>query len=106
MTGEAHNRGRGQGAVVVDIGDDDGVLVLRAPAELAGAEIEISPAGDDGRRSHVAVLPRQVASGVVHAAVYGPLPAGVYHLWHRDGATVALTVEIIGGAVVEATWPS
>jgi hypothetical protein len=35
----------GLGAVVLDIGGDVGALLLSAPAELAGAEIEICPAG-------------------------------------------------------------
>jgi len=35
----------GQGAVVLDIGGDVGALVIGAPAELDGAEIEICPAG-------------------------------------------------------------
>lgn len=40
----------GDGAVVLDIGGDVGALVVTAPPQLAGAEIEICPAG---RRSGV-----------------------------------------------------
>jgi hypothetical protein len=35
----------GQGMVVLDIGGDIGALVVSAPAELAGREIEICPSG-------------------------------------------------------------
>ncbi len=35
----------GQGAVVLDIGGDVGALVVHVPDQLAGAEIEICPAG-------------------------------------------------------------
>ena len=44
----------GQGAVALDIGDDVGALVVYTPPTLAGAELEICPAGrredppDDG----------------------------------------------------------
>ena len=51
----AENPHAGQGMVVLDIGGDIGALVIIAPAEIAGVEIEICPAGarrgrpDDGR---------------------------------------------------------
>jgi hypothetical protein len=51
----AENPHAGQGMVVLDIGGDVGALVVAAPAGLAGAEIEICPAGarrqdpDEGR---------------------------------------------------------
>ena len=35
----------GQGMVVLDIGGDIGALVVSAPADLAGVELEICPAG-------------------------------------------------------------
>ena len=46
----------GQGAVLLDIGDDVGALVVIMPAALDGAEVEIRPCSDhrelhgDGRR--------------------------------------------------------
>ena len=49
----------GQGAVLLDIGGDVGALIVHMPAELAGTEIEICPAGADRyaeHRTHVAVL--------------------------------------------------
>jgi hypothetical protein len=40
------NSHAGQGSVVLDIGGEIGALVLQAPAELEGVEIEIRPTGD------------------------------------------------------------
>ena len=57
----------GQGAVVLDIGGDVGALVVHMPAELAGIEIEICPAGADRyaeHRDHVAVLGRPVRAAL------------------------------------------
>ncbi len=44
----SENPHAGQGMVVLDIGGDIGALVVSAPASLAGAEIEICPAGARG----------------------------------------------------------
>lgn len=100
---EQHNHGAGQGPVVLDIGDGRGALVLHAGSTLAGAEIEISPVGDDGRRSHVAVLARQQNGAVRYAAVYPSLPTGTYRLWQAEGAPTR-EVEVRDGAVTEVRW--
>jgi hypothetical protein len=94
----------GEGATVLDIGADVGALVLYASADLVGAEIEISPVGEPGRRKHVAVHTRHFPGGTAHAAVYPDLPTGSYELWAADGS-VALTVAIEGGTVAESVWP-
>ena len=44
-------------AVFLDIGEHTGALVLRAPAEREGLEVEIHPASDPSQRTHVWVLP-------------------------------------------------
>ncbi len=95
----------GEGATVLDIGGTIGALLLRTPAELAGAEIEISPIDDPSRRLHVAVHPRKQGDTTVYAAIYYSLEAGVYQLWAADG-TVALTVAIDGGLIAEHEWPA
>lgn len=125
----------GHGTVVLDIGGDIGALVVTAPAAMAGAEIEVCPAGarrrvpDEGRgwwpgewRSHshapsahqhshapawphVAVLARAVPNGIKHAAVYPGLRAGCYDLWIRPDGRTTLTVAITGGQVTTAAWP-
>ena len=72
-------------AVVLDIGDDVGALVLYTPAELFGHEIEVSPLGSNTRRTHSAVLERSLNGRVFYAAVYPELPAGDYEV-HADGS--------------------
>jgi hypothetical protein len=102
MTAE-HRHSAGQGPVMLDVGDDVGALVLHASAEMAGAEIEISPVGADGSRSHVAVHRREVAGHVRYAAVYPSLKAGQYRLWRPDG-TPTDPIVIAGGRVTEVEW--
>ncbi|HVA20881.1 MAG TPA: phospholipase [Candidatus Micrarchaeia archaeon] len=72
------------GPVMIDIGATHGAVVVRAPG-LAGREIEISPKETPQRRQHVAVLPRALPAGPVHAAVFASLPAGPYLLWDPAG---------------------
>ncbi len=101
--------------VVLDIGADMGALVLYAPSDLAGAEIEISRAPDPAapavpaaRRTHAIVRERRIrpsTSGVttMFAAVYPGLPAGTYTVW-RDASTPAGTIQVRGGAVANWRW--
>ena len=121
----------GQGSVVLDIGVDVGAIVVSAPSELIGAEIEVCPAGrradppDEGRgwwpggwRSsghahahdpawpHVSVLPRATPAGVRCAAVFPGLRAGRYELWLRPTGPTALVVAVEGARVTEVDWPS
>jgi hypothetical protein len=91
----------GAGSVVLELGGDVGVLVVQAPAALAGQEIEISPAdaGPEGTyRTHALVRERVTASGTSYAAVYPGVPVGRYTIW-RDALTPAGTVTVSGGQV-------
>ena len=90
-------------SVVLDIGDDVGALVLYTPAAHAGQEIEVSPAGDDGRRTHTGVLLRRLGSRTFYAAVYPALHAGVWRIWTDDSALTD-RVLIAGGVVTELDW--
>jgi hypothetical protein len=95
----------GAGSVVLELGGDIGVLVLHAPAELHGREIEISkPGPGDWHRTHSLVRERHTVSGVSFAAVYPGVPAGEYTVW-RDPDTPAGTVTIVGGEVSRFDWP-
>lgn len=89
---------------MLDIGGDIGALVLHTPPELNGTEIEISRVGEPRTGKHVAVHPRRLGSGVVHAAVYGDLTAGHWQLWSPEGRRGPL-VTIVGGQIAEAWWP-
>ena len=95
----------GSGTVVLELGPGAGALVLHVPAELAGAEIEISLAGHDSHRTHSMVRTRHVAGGTRYAAVYPGLVPGDYTIW-RDRLTAVTTVTIGDGAVTTATWPA
>ncbi len=95
----------GSGTVVLELGPGAGALVLHTPADINGAEIDISLAGGSGRRTHSMVRPRHVAGGTQYAAVYPGLPPGEYTVWHHDG-TPALTVTVTEGAVTTVRWPA
>jgi hypothetical protein len=103
----------GQGAVMLDIGDDVGALVVEMPREMLGAEIEIRPAADGAeggeRRTHyphVAVVERPSPLGLMPSLVFGELRAGTYHLHGKDADEVLATATIRGNSVTELTWPT
>ena len=91
------------GPVMLDVGDGIGALVLITEPAWAGAEIEISPFGRNGPRTHVGVHPRTIAGQVVHAAVYPDLSEGDYQLWAGPDQP-ALVVHVTGGAVTQEHW--
>jgi hypothetical protein len=98
------------GSVVLDLGPQVGALVLYAPAELHGAEIEISPADDPAaRRTHSLVRKRDCggadAGSVSYAAVYPGLREGTYTIWRADGPPAG-TVAITGSQVESWHWPT
>jgi hypothetical protein len=102
------NSHAGQGAVVLDIGDDVGALVVAMPAALAGVEIEARPVGgpEPDHLPHVAVLARPLPGGEqVHSAVFADLPTGRYELYERPSGPVRLIVSVTGGTVADAVWP-
>ncbi len=124
----SENPDAGQGVVVLDIGADVGALVVHAPEEMSGTELEICPAGR--RRSapephhdwwsappgahghaharrpawpHVEVLARPTPAGAAHAAVFPGLRPGNYDVWPRPDGEVLLTAEVRAAAVTEVT---
>jgi hypothetical protein len=102
-----NNAHAGTGAVVLDIGGNVGALIVTMPAEMAGVEVEICPAGSRpaGHVPHVAVVARPTPDGPVYSLVYPELEEGSYSLNERHRDEVALTVRVIGGEVAQATWP-
>lgn len=127
MTGQ-ENAWAGQGAVLLDIGGDVGALVVAMPESMVGLEVEIRPL--DARPvhlpvhphdhphvhphvhphdhlAHVAVVARPVGGGRLPSLVFPDLGAGRYELFEKGRSeAVALRVEVIGGAVTTADWPS
>jgi hypothetical protein len=124
---EAHNAHAGQGAVVLDIGDDIGALVVAMPAAMEGVEVEIRPIGSsasahhhhgpgdehrhdhdhdgDPHHPHVAVVARPSAGGRLPSLVFPELVEGEYELYEKGDTVVRLRVAISGGRVTEADWP-
>lgn len=104
--GHAENPFAGQGAVLLDIGDDIGALVVAMPAAMLDVEIEIRPVGADmqGHHPHVAVVERPTAQRSVPSLVFGDLVEGSYELCEKGGGTVRLTVPVRGGTVTEVCW--
>jgi hypothetical protein len=91
------------GDVIVDIGGNMGALIIVTPPTLAGREIEISPAGKGGPRSHVAVRERRGPDRSRFAAVFPALAEGDYTVWDPDGSAAA-SVTITGGTVAQLEW--
>lgn len=127
MNGPAsmENPHAGQGSVMLDIGGDIGALVVTMPAEMEGLEVEIRPVsdthphghryehvhdhadhGDGGHHPHVAVVNRPVEGHQVPSLVFPELVEGSYELYVKDTQDVRLVVEVLGGGVATAEWPS
>jgi hypothetical protein len=85
---------------VLELGDGVGALIVHTDPELLGTEIEISPARDDSRRQHKAVLQRTIGPRTVNVLVYDNLPEGEYTLW-LDEAEPTRGVRVTGGEVAE-----
>ena len=99
----------GQGSVLLDIGGDVGALVVIAPDEMLGREVEIAPEGepfDAVHRPHVAVVPRPVGNGAVASLVFPSLVSGRYALAEKGTGDVRLRVQVDGGSVTAAEWPT
>jgi len=89
--------------VVLELGGGIGALIVTTGPDLLGAEVEISPAGHDDRRSHKEVLERVTAAGSMYVLVFDGIPEGAYSLWVDDVAR-ARNVRIAGGAIAELDW--
>jgi hypothetical protein len=94
-----------QGSVTLDIGDNVGALVVVAPADLIGRELEVDAVGSGTSRPvHCAVRERLLPGGTVTAAVFDHLRAGQYALRLRDpgvaGDPRILAMPAIAGACV------
>lgn len=91
--------------VAIDIGGDVGALIIHTDPEMHGIEIEISPAGEDDKRSHKQVLERKINERPAFTAVFDGLPTGRYTLWVENEPR-ARDVEIDGSAIAELDWRS
>ena len=100
--GEHHHETPGAPeGVAVDVGQGMGALVVYAPAELSGFEIELSPAGASDRRVHCVFHRRETGRGHVYAAVFPSLAAGSYDLW-GTGEEPSRPIVVRDGETTEA----
>jgi hypothetical protein len=93
-------------AVVVDIGGDTGALVVYAPEDLIGHEIEIARDDenvDSTHPVHNVVRRRQIGTRSVCAAVFPDLAAGTY-VPYGDPQVRADPFVVRGGSVTEIEW--
>ncbi|HEX3721951.1 MAG TPA: hypothetical protein VHV31_04125 [Nitrolancea sp.] len=103
MVHDSHDKEALHGFIMVDIGEDAGALVIYAPRELRGTEIEISPAGNDTSRQHVDILERKINERSVCAAVFPSLAPGDYSIW-RPGGLESERVTVAPESVAEVDW--
>jgi len=89
--------------VVLDIGGELGALIVHTDAAMLGAEVEISPTGEDGRRSHKDVLQREINGRPAYTAVFDKVSEGSYTLWVNDEPR-AREVAVTAGAIAELDW--
>jgi hypothetical protein len=89
--------------VVLELGDGLGALIVETDPELIGTEVEISPAGDDGRRSHQEVLRRGAGNHQSCVLVFHGLAQGGYTLWIDDVAR-ARDVCVESGKIAQLDW--
>ena len=103
-TGEAAPPSQPSQAVVLDVGEHTGALILASSTRREGLEVEIHPASDPDRRTHVWVLPRVGREGAtVYAAIFPRLDPGEYAVLEPDGS-VGCTVTVPANQVTYATW--
>jgi hypothetical protein len=109
MHGHSHSHGenyaarRHPEAVVLDIGEQIGALIVHTDASMLGVEVEISAKGQDDRRNHKDVLEREIGGDPAYTAVFDKIREGVYTLWVDDIAR-ARDVVVTGGAICELDW--
>jgi hypothetical protein len=95
------------GSVVLDIGPGIGAAVILTTVDMNGLEIEYRPAGHDWNEQHMAVRERRGSGELRYAAIFGPLPHGVYEFRVRGGGRrePQLVVTVVEASVTNTTWP-
>jgi hypothetical protein len=87
-------------SVALDIGGNNGALVIYPDERFRDREIELSQRSGDGRRVHTGVHERPTPAGSTLTAVFGCLEAGEYVIW-LDDCTAGPAVTISAASVTE-----
>ncbi len=95
------------GSVVLDIGPGMGAAVITTPEHMNDLEIEYRAAGDQWNEKHMAVRERQGGRELQYAAIFGPLPQGMYEFRVRgnERREPQLAVAVVEASVTSASWP-
>jgi hypothetical protein len=73
---------------------------------MNGLEIEYRVAGDPWEEKHMAVRERRSLDSVQYAAIFGPLPVGVYEFRERGSrGSAQLVLTVAEGSVSSGAWP-
>ena len=88
-------------ALILDIGEDIGALILYTEESCLGLEIDLTPVGAPrSHHMHTMIRRRRAADSEFIAGVYPELVEGTYTVWGMDGLPLGL-VDIAGGRVSE-----
>ncbi len=88
-------------ALVLDIGDDIGALILYADESCLGMEIDLTPAGAPrSHHLHTMIRRRRAVDREFIAGVYPEVVEGIYTVWGIDDLPLG-EVTIEGGRVSE-----
>jgi hypothetical protein len=90
-------------AVVINVGEHTGALVLASTESRSGTEVEIHPVGEPNARTHVWVLPREGRDGIVYAAIFPSLESDDYAILGVDGSIVDV-ITVSPNRVTHARW--
>src|SRR5580704_9613513 len=87
---------------------EPGAAVILTPPDMNGREIEYRASSAAWEEKHMAVRERRSPGTVRHAAIFGPLPPGLYEFRQRgtEDPTAALAVTVRGGLVATEAWPT
>ncbi len=90
-------------ALVLDIGDGAGALLVRAPEEWVGAELDVTVEGAPrSHHRHLLIRRMRAVGRDITAGVLPSLEEGRYTVWGPSGEPVG-TVEVTSGQVTSLT---
>jgi hypothetical protein len=89
-------------ALVLDIGDDVGALIIYADESCLGSEIDLTPAGAPrSHQTHTMVRRRRATGRDIIAGLYPELREGTYTVWGVGDSGPIGQVSVVGARVAE-----